>query len=88
MTENILLQNGRFYTGFSPSTQLQAMLICDGCIHSLGAEESLDPNLRRNSRRIDMQGQTVLPGLIDSHLHLASLSYRLAAVDCETDSLA
>ena len=88
MTENILLQNGRFYTGFSPSTQLQAMLICDGCIHSLGAEESLDPNLRRNSRRIDLQGQTVWPGLTDSHLHLASLSYRLAAVDCETDSLA
>jgi hypothetical protein len=88
MSDAVLLQNGRFYTGFSPSTQLQSMLICDGRIHSLGAEEDIDPHLRHQSQRIDLQGKTVWPGLTDSHLHLANLAYRLAAVDCETDSLA
>ena len=88
MTETVLLQNGRFYSDLPTPPQLQAMLIQDGRIHSLGAEENLDTNLRRNSRRIDLQGQTVWPGLTDSHLHLAYLSDRLAAVDCETDSLA
>ena len=88
MTETVLLQNGRFYSDLPTTSQLQAMLIQDGRIHSLGAEENLDTNLRRNSRRIDLQGQTVWPGLTDSHLHLAYLSDRLAAVDCETDSLA
>jgi hypothetical protein len=88
MTETVLLQNGHFYKGLPTTPQLQAMLIQDGRIHSLGSEEDLDTNLRRKSRRIDLQGQIVWPGLTDSHLHLAYLSDRLAAVDCETDSLA
>jgi hypothetical protein len=88
MTETVLLQNGRFFTGLPTTCQLQAMLIQDGRIHSIGIEEDLDANLRGKSRRIDLEGQTVWPGLTDSHLHLAYLSDRLAAVDCETNSLA
>jgi hypothetical protein len=36
---------------------------------------------------VDLGGRTVLPGLIDAHLHLEKYSLQLQLVDCETTSL-
>jgi len=36
---------------------------------------------------IDLAGKTLMPGLCDFHLHLAYTAEKIAAVDCETDSL-
>ena len=88
MTERVLLKNGYFYQGSGSQTLLQSALVEDGVISALAFPEEFSSGLRRSCRQIDLQGQTVWPGLVDSHLHLAFLAEQLAAVDCETGSLA
>jgi len=88
MTERVLLANGNFYLGNGRYSGLQSALVEDGVIRLLAPPEQLSASLRRSCRKFDLQGQIVWPGLVDSHLHLAFLADQMAAVDCETDSLA
>jgi predicted amidohydrolase YtcJ len=48
-----------------------ALLIQDGRIASLGRTRELIEVLDSSARVIDLKGQTVLPGFIDTHVHLA-----------------
>ncbi len=88
MTERVLLKNGHFYQGEDSQTDLKSALIEDGVLRSIASPEEFSFSLRRSCQQIDLQGQTVWPGLVDSHLHLAILADQLSAVDCETDTLA
>jgi len=56
------LHNARVYTMDAASPRAQAITFRDGRIESLGRAGA--------DRSIDLRGATVLPGLIDSHLHL------------------
>jgi len=88
MTETILLENGYFYKGKAQANTLQSLIVEDGLIRAIGSHDELKSFLPSSCRRIDLQGQTVWPGLTDSHLHLELLAKRLVAVDCETETLA
>lgn len=87
MIERVLLDNGCFYQGGAEQPGLQSLLVEDGIIRAIAAPDAFSAALRRTSKKIDLQGQTVLPGLTDSHLHLMFLADQLSAVDCETGSL-
>jgi len=87
MTERVLLTNGHFYQGEPQFGSLQSLVVEDGIIRALAPANAITSTIRRTSRVIDLQGQWVLPGLTDSHLHLAFLADQLSAVDCETDTL-
>lgn len=50
-----------------PRADADALLIEDGKIAALGAESKLSP--RSEPQMIDAMGSTVIPGLIDSHVH-------------------
>ena len=58
-----------------------AIAIRGGTIEWLGSDE--DAHARRGERTVvrDLQGATVLPGLIDSHVHLAELGASLERVN-------
>ena len=88
MTERVLLENGYFYQGGGGQKILQSALVADGVIRALASPEEFNASLRRSCKQIDLQGQIVWPGLVDSHLHLAFLADQLSSVDCETNSLA
>ena len=47
----------------------QALIVEDGRISAMGDAAGLP---RRRARRIDLSDQTVLPGLIDAHVHLSA----------------
>jgi len=72
----LLVHNARIYTGDDDITLIEkgAMAISEeGEIVSLGDSE---PMIRTfpGARRVDLEGKMVLPGLIDSHGHLAGLA--------------
>jgi len=77
-TEQILVHNTRIYTmdrGFSTAA---AMLFDSaGKIHNVGDERAMFDAFP-DARRIDLQGKTVIPGLIDSHAHLYGLAISLS----------
>ena len=72
-----VLINGKIVTVDAKSTVAQALAIRDGRIVALGASAEMRKLAGPRSRVIDLQGRTVIPGLIDSHLHAirAALSF-------------
>src|SRR5258708_20157688 len=72
-----VLYNGRIVTLDAGSSVHQALAIRDGRIVALGAFSKLKPLIAKTTRVIDLHGRTVVPGLIDSHMHAirAALSF-------------
>ncbi|WKD32301.1 metal-dependent hydrolase family protein [Streptomyces xanthophaeus] len=47
------------------------VLVDRGTIRWVGSDDDLPARLRRGSERVDLGSMTLLPGLVDSHVHLA-----------------
>jgi predicted amidohydrolase YtcJ len=72
-----ILVNGKIVTVDARSSVREALAIRDGHIVALGTSAEIRKLAGPRSRVIDLQGRTVIPGLIDSHLHAirAALSF-------------
>ena len=72
-----VLINGKVITADERGAIHQALAIRDGRIVALGSSATLRKLAVRGARVIDLGGRTVIPGLIDSHMHSirAALSY-------------
>jgi len=68
-TADTILVNGKIVTVDAPSTVREAIAIRGGKIVSVGTSAEVRKLAGPQSRVIDLQGRTVIPGLIDSHLH-------------------
>jgi predicted amidohydrolase YtcJ len=67
----LVLFNGRILTVDSRDTIVQALAIRDGKIIAVGADRDILRLAGSATKRIDLQGRTATPGLIDSHAHIA-----------------
>ena len=74
--ESLLFSNGNVYTGVATAPKAQAILVADGRIARVGTTAEVEAAAPRDVRRIDLRGLTVLPGLTDSHAHLADIGWR------------
>src|SRR6266849_7671692 len=76
-----ILFNGRIVTLDAASSVHQALAIRDGRIVALGTNAQIKKLVGSESRGrdsiVDLKGRTVIPGLIDSHMHAirAALSF-------------
>jgi len=68
-TADTILVNGKILTVDAQSSTRDAMAIRDGRIVSLGSSAEIRKLVGPQTRVIDLQQRTVIPGLIDSHLH-------------------
>jgi len=85
MTKDFLIYNANFTKINDPSAD--ALWISEGKVKAVGSTSELRDALPKDAHWLDLEGQTVLPGLNDFHLHLQYLADRLDAINCETDSL-
>lgn len=69
---DLILYNAFIYTMESPSSIYYAIAIRDGKVVQLYNKEDFVLESISAISIIDMQGQTILPGLVDSHLHFLS----------------
>jgi len=76
-TPDTVLVNGKILTADERFTTAQALAIRGGRIASLGTTSEIRKSAGPATRVIDLQGRTVIPGLIDSHMHAirAGLSF-------------
>jgi predicted amidohydrolase YtcJ len=76
-TADIILVNGKILTLGERSSVQQALAVSDGRISSLGRSADIMKLAGRKTRVVNLRGRTVIPGLIDSHIHAirAALSY-------------
>ncbi len=65
----IIYYNGSIYTVNEGLPWAEAMLIVDGKIAAIGSNEEVQKVATSNAKTIDLEGQFVMPGLHDTHLH-------------------
>jgi predicted amidohydrolase YtcJ len=72
-----VLINGKILTVDTQSSEREAIAIRAGRIQAVGTTADIRKLAGPSTRSIDLQGRTVIPGLIDSHLHAirAALSF-------------
>lgn len=64
-----LISNGQLVDGTGAAAVTNAALVCDnGRIVYVGPA-SQTPSVPPNAQRIDAQGGTILPGLVEAHFH-------------------
>ena len=76
-TADSVLVNGKIVTVDAKESVVEALAVRDGRIVATGASAAIRKLAGPSTRTIDLQGRTVVPGLIDSHLHAirAALSF-------------
>ncbi|MEJ1969131.1 MAG: amidohydrolase [Rhizomicrobium sp.] len=76
---DLVLHRGVFTTLDRANPAASAAAIKDGIFTAVGREEEVMPLAGRATRRIDLRGRRVLPGLIDNHLHIirAGLNFNM-----------
>src|SRR5262245_64348207 len=71
-TADLILFNGRVTTLDRQNPQAQAIAIRGDRFVAVGTEEDVMRLAGSGTRRIDLKGRRVIPGLIDSHTHVIS----------------
>ena len=67
---DLVLSNGKIITVDDRFTIAQAVAIHDDRIIAVGTNQEMARLAGPNTRRIDLRGRAVIPGLIDNHMHL------------------
>jgi predicted amidohydrolase YtcJ len=67
-----VLVNGRLLTVDANDSIAEALAIRDGRITAVGTNEEIEALAGPETDRIDLQGLTATPGLLDSHVHFSS----------------
>ncbi len=69
---DLVLVNGKIITVDSTDQIVEALAIKDGKILAIGSSEEIAALAGEITKKIDLAGRTVTPGLLDSHIHLSS----------------
>lgn len=64
-----LLTNGNIYTGNAAAPWAEAVAIEDGMFSFVGDTTGAQQFAGEQATRVDLEGQTVIPGLYESHVH-------------------
>jgi predicted amidohydrolase YtcJ len=67
---DLVLTNGKVITVDERFTIAQAVAIAGDRVLAAGTNDEINRLAGPNARRIDLRGRSVIPGLIDNHLHL------------------
>ncbi len=73
---DLILYNGNIYTVDADFSQAEAVVVEDQTIVYVGSSAQALKYADNNTQKIDLQGQTVVPGLTDSHCHFLGIGKR------------
>src|SRR5262249_46343257 len=78
---DLVLHHGRVRTVDSQNPTAEAVAVRGDRILAAGSNEAMEAVTDANTRRIHLNGRTVLPGFFDAHAHGMSIGINLAKVD-------
>ncbi len=70
MTADLILHNGKITTLDRTNPVASAVAIKDGSFLAVGTDAEAMAHAGPTTRKVDLKGRSVLPGLIDNHLHI------------------
>jgi hypothetical protein len=79
-----LFVHGHIYTGDPKGAWAEALAIDGDRIVAVGAERAVRRVAGRPLTVVDLKGHTVIPGIVDSHLHMLYGAYALHGVNLST----
>jgi hypothetical protein len=79
-----LLVHGHIYTGDPRQPWATALGIQGTRIDAVGSDEKILEGRKADSRIVDLHGQTVIPGIVDSHMHLLYGAFALHGLNLST----
>jgi hypothetical protein len=81
---SIVLLGGRILPEAGAQRPAEALAISGERLLAVGRRDDILAHAGSSTERVQLEGRTVLPGLIDAHLHLEQYALSLEKVDCET----
>ena len=78
---DLIITNARIYTVDENRPVVDAMAIREGRIVATGPQRGVMTLRGPNTQVLDLHGRTVIPGMIDAHVHLLNLGNSLRNVD-------
>src|SRR5271163_3987643 len=79
-----LLLHGHIYTGNAQRPWAEALAISQTRIDAIGPDKDIGSRRAGNTKVIDLHGRTVIPGIVDSHIHVVFGSYALHGLNLST----
>jgi predicted amidohydrolase YtcJ len=80
---DIVLKNGNVYTANDKQSHAEAIALKADRIVFVGSNADASKYVGKDTRVIDLHGQTVLPGLTDAHCHLTGIGQREMTLNLE-----
>ncbi|MGH7699289.1 MAG: amidohydrolase [Gemmatimonadales bacterium] len=77
---DLIVTNARIYTADATRPVAEAMAVRAGRILFVGSRRGAETLVGPRTERLDLGGQTVIPGLVDAHAHLLGLGQALRRV--------
>jgi predicted amidohydrolase YtcJ len=88
MSADLALTNGKILTMNQSQPFAEAVAIKKDRIATVGTNEEIKRWIGKNTKVIDLKGKTVVPGFIDTHIHVADFGRLLMWIDLsEVDSI-
>ncbi len=78
---DVIIVNADIRTADPKKMTAQALAIKDGKFFAIGSSLEIDKLKDKETRVIDAEGKTILPGFIDSHTHLSSGAKIVTGID-------
>jgi len=80
---DFLFLNGQVVTADAQNRVAEAVAVQGNRIAAVGSNEEVMRWKRENTQVIDLKGKSLLPGFIDSHLHISIYGTNKLGVDCK-----
>jgi predicted amidohydrolase YtcJ len=81
---DILLVHGHIYTGNPHARWAAALAVEDARIAAVGTDAAVLKRRKAHTEIVDLHGRTVIPGIVDSHMHLLYGAYALHGLNLST----
>lgn len=78
---DLVLLNGNVITMDNRNPRAEAVAIRDGRIIFVGLSDEAKALIGERSKVIDLKGKTIVPGFIDTHIHLIGFGFSLMWID-------
>ena len=80
---DLVLKNGNIYTVNERQPHAQAVAVKADRIIFVGSNRDIQKYIGKNTRVIDLKGETVVPGMTDAHHHLEGVGFREMTLNLE-----
>ena len=78
--DSVLFFNGNIITMEDDKRYAEAVYIENGVIKEVGNLDEVEKNIKKDTKKINLNGKTLMPGFIDAHSHITAYANTVSIV--------